>query len=210
MKDIVIIGSGGFAKEVAFLIKEINKTKKQWNILGYIDEEIGFKSGGHSVYQTDNWLINTSAKLNVVFGIGSPNLIEEIYTKLKVNKNLSYPNLIHPNVTGDWGNLEMGIGNIICASNNFTTDISMGNFNIFNLDCTIGHDTKISNFNVINPSVNISGGVVIKNKVMIGTSATILQYNEICSDVIIGASSLVTKNINTKGVYIGVPVKKIK
>ena len=32
MKDIVIVGSGGLAKELAFLIDEINKVNKIWNL----------------------------------------------------------------------------------------------------------------------------------------------------------------------------------
>ncbi len=39
MKDIVILGSGGFAKEVAFLIEEINRSSITWNILGFITND---------------------------------------------------------------------------------------------------------------------------------------------------------------------------
>ena len=48
MKEIVIVGAGGLAKEVAFLIDQINHQKKQWNILGFIDSNknnIGKKMG---------------------------------------------------------------------------------------------------------------------------------------------------------------------
>ena len=39
MKDLVIIGAGGFAREVAWLVEEINKEKPSWNLIGYIDED---------------------------------------------------------------------------------------------------------------------------------------------------------------------------
>lgn len=178
--------------------------------MGYVDPNVTKKNGKYMVVGDDEWLKKQKTPLNVVFGFGSPSLIEKVYAKIKSNKNLFFPNLIHPNVVGDWKNIEMGIGNVICASNTLTTDIKIGNFNVINLDCTIGHDSKIGNFNVINPSVNISGGVVINNNILIGTNATILQYLEIESNTIIGASSLVTKNIIEKGVYVGIPVKKIR
>ena len=38
MKNIVIIGSGGFGREVAWLISDINRKSKEWNILGFIDD----------------------------------------------------------------------------------------------------------------------------------------------------------------------------
>ena len=39
IKDIVIIGASGLAKEVSLLIQDINKDKTQWNILGFIDND---------------------------------------------------------------------------------------------------------------------------------------------------------------------------
>ena len=37
MKDIVIIGAGGFGREVQWLLERINEREKTWNILGYVD-----------------------------------------------------------------------------------------------------------------------------------------------------------------------------
>lgn len=49
----------------------------------------------------------------------------------------------------------------------------------------------------------------VGDNVSIGSNATILPVT-ICNDVVIGAGSVVTKNINEKGVYAGNPAKKIK
>jgi len=213
MQDIVIVGTGGFAKETAFLIEEINRKNHIWKILGFIasDEKIkGSTHGKYDIYNTDEFLLKTSKKLNVVIGVGDPKLINNLSNKFKKNNNLIFPNLIHPNAIGDWERIKFGEGNIICAGNIFTTDIKIGSFNIFNLNCTIGHDTEIGNCNVINPSVNISGGVKIENNILIGTGAQLLQYINVCSDSIIGAGSVVTKNIKEPGVYIGIPSRKMK
>lgn len=39
MKDIVIVGMGGFAKEAKWIIDRINNTDGKWNFCGYIDKE---------------------------------------------------------------------------------------------------------------------------------------------------------------------------
>ena len=49
----------------------------------------------------------------------------------------------------------------------------------------------------------------IGNNVSIGSNATILPVS-ICDNVVIGAGSVVTKNIQSPGVYVGNPAKKIK
>ena len=212
MKKILIIGSGGLAKEVAFLLEDINKKQKEWGILGYIDQnaEMGRHNGKYKVYQKDEWLDTVDFELYVVFGIGTPELIRKIHQRLGQNPNIKFPNIIHPNVVGDWERIKMGEGNIITAGNIFTTDVEFGSFNIFNLDCTIGHDTVIGNYNVFNPSVNLSGGIEIEDECLIGTGTQILQYKKIISQTIVGAGAVVTKDLTEPGVYVGSPAKKLE
>ncbi len=209
MKNIVIIGSGGFAKEVAFLIEDINKLQNKWNFLGFIDEKVGENNGKYQIFQNDEWLLSYKEEIYVVIGLGNPSLIKKLHDKFSQNHNIHFPNLIHPTVIGDWERIKIGIGNIICAGNIFTTDIEIGSFNIFNLSCTIGHDSKIGSFNVINPTVNISGGVQLNDEILIGTGSQILQYLEIVDKSIIGAGAVLTKSATEQGIYVGAPAKKL-
>jgi len=133
--------------------------------------------------------------------------INELKKKFAEKFKLNYfPNVIAQDSICD---IEMGIGNVICNGNIFTVDISIGNFNAVNLNCTIGHDVRIGNYNQINPAVNISGRVTIGDECLIGVGAIILERLTICSNVIIGAGALVTKDITEPGTYIGIPARKI-
>ena len=49
----------------------------------------------------------------------------------------------------------------------------------------------------------------IEHNVLIGSNSTILPVN-ICSGTVIGAGSVVTKDINIKGIYAGNPAKLIR
>ena len=134
IKDIVIIGASGLAKEVAFLIDDINEKKKQWKILGFIDKNeknVGVKLNDIPIIGTDDWLISQEKSINIAFGIGDPGLIKKLSVNYRKNNFFEFPNLIHPNVIGDWNNISLGIGNIICASIVFTTSIQIGTFNYF-------------------------------------------------------------------------------
>lgn len=208
MKDLVILGSGGFAKEVAFLINDINLHKQTYNLLGYIDN-INEYNNTLKLAGNDDWLIKRNSPLCVAIGIGNPDMLQKLILKIILNKQLEFPNLIHPNAIGDWENIRMGKGNIVCAGNIFTTEIEIGSFNIFNLSCTLGHDARIGSYNVFNPTVNLSGGIVIGDNNLIGTGAQILQYITLNTGIIVGAGAVVTKNLLETGTYVGIPAKKL-
>jgi len=208
MKDIVVIGAGGLAREVAFVIEEMNQQQAQWNILGFVEqdaERVGQPVGKYTICCTENDLADR--EVAVVIGIGNPAIIASVSRRLTAMPNLCFPNLIHPNVIGDRQRLTMGRGNIICAGNVLTTDITLGSFNLLNISCTVGHDTDIGDNCVVNPGVNVSGGVTMDNGVLIGTGATILQYKHIGENAVVGAGAMVAKDVEPGITVMGVPAR---
>lgn len=209
MKKLVIIGAGGFGREVEWLVERINKCTEEWDLIGFVDD--GVEKG--TVVRNSKVIMNTAdlkeynEELYVAIAVGSARIRKIIYEKIKENSNLKYANLIDPSVL--IGDLNLGVGNIICAGTIVTVNVNLGNFNIINLDCTIGHDDIIKDFVTIYPSVNVSGNVVIDNYTEVGTGTQIIQGKNICSEVIIGAGATVVKNIEESGTYVGVPVKKL-
>lgn len=212
MEKIVIVGAGGFGREVEWLINRINKVKPTYEVVGFADD--GKESGepvGHStvIFNTDE-LSKTSEKYSVAIAIGNAKVRKMLAEKISSNKNLSFPNLIDPAVIYDEEEVTLGEGNIICGGTIMTVNINIGNFNIINLDCTIGHDDVLNNYITIYPSVNVSGNVIVDDCTEIGTGTQIIQGLSVNGNTIIGASAAVVKSIEESGTYVGVPVKKIK
>lgn len=212
MKDIIIIGAGGFGREVLALIEAINRKKNEYNFLGFIDDGISSENlinGFENLGGTD-LLLNWEQELHVAVALGNPKIKESIVNKISVNKNLTFPNLIHPNVyLENYGNF-FGKGNIICEGNILTTNITFKDFITLNLACTVGHDTLIEDFCSIMPGVNISGEVIVREKVYIGTGAKIINQLEIGENTIVGAGSVVFKTLPPNCTAVGVPAKPIK
>ena len=210
MKDIVIVGAGGFGREVEWLIERSNNIKPEWKILGCVDDNIekGNLVGHSKVIYNINDLTNIDKKLNVAIAVGNAKTRKLLFDKLKNNLNISFPNLVDPSVIS--GNADIGKGNIICAGTIITVNVKIKDFTIINLDCTIGHDDIINDFVTIYPSVNVSGNVEIGECTEIGTGTQIIQGKNICNNCIIGAGAVVVKNIIKAGTYIGVPAKKLE
>ncbi len=209
MKDIVIIGAGGFGREVAWMIEDINKARKEWNILGFVDDNhdlLGKKINGYEVIGNVDWL--KEQQLYVSNAVGNPIAKKNIIKYLENSKNI-YPTLIHPSVIYS-DNVEIGKGSIICAGTIMTVNIKIGSHVIVNLDCTIGHDVIIDDYCTVLPSVNISGAVEIEECVSIGTGTAIIQKIKIEKNSVIGAGSVVINNIPLNCTAVGAPAKPIK
>jgi sugar O-acyltransferase (sialic acid O-acetyltransferase NeuD family) len=205
-----ILGAGGFAKEVYFLLNTIYKN--DINFVGFIDHvsgeiiigKIKFPVISEKIFFEDN---KSNNDIEIFIGIGNPSILINSLEKFKFFK---FPNLIHPTTNFNNNFNDIGKGNIICAGCNFTVNITINDFNVINLSTTIGHDTKIGSYNIINPGSNISGNVDIGDLNLIGTNSTILQNLKIVNNNIIGAGSLLTKDITSNKMVFGVPARVIK
>lgn len=209
MKDIVIIGAGGFGREVAWLIEDINKVYEEWNIVGFVDDNETIQESeinGYKVVGNVEWL--KSQDINVVNAIGDPIVKKKVIERLKYSKN-SYPVLIHPSVIYS-DKVSFGEGSIICAGSIITVDIKIGKHVIINLDCTIGHDAVLGDYTTILPSVNVSGFVTTEECVCVGTSSAIIQGVTIGENTVVGAGAVVVKDLPANCTAVGAPAKPIK
>lgn len=210
MKDLYIIGAGGFGREVAWLVERINEVNPTWNIKGFIDDN---ESLWGSV--EDDYLVlggcdylNSLGDVYAVCAVGSAKIRKFIIDKLK-KSDVKFATLIDPSVLLS-KRVEIGEGSIICAETIITVDIKIGNHVIINLDCTIGHDDVIEDFVTIYPSVNVSGNVLIGECSELGTGMQIIQGKKVAPNTIIGAGAVVVKDCAESGTYVGSPAKKIK
>lgn len=213
---LVIWGSGGISKEVAWIIEDINRitVSQKYIILGFIEKDNKRKGQLLSGYQIlgDYRVLNDLECDSYIVPIGNPSIKRRIIEEeiAKINKTINAVNIIHPSVMMRDVSVCLGKGNIICAGSILTTDIIIGNHNLINLNCTIGHDVTLGDYNVINPISAISGGVKIGDSNLIGTGTKILQNINIKNDITIGAGAIVTKDLDEPGIYIGMPAKRIR
>ena len=210
MKDLYIIGAGGFGREVAWLVERINEVNPTWNLKGFIDdnEKIwGTREDAYEVLGGCEYLKNLG-EVYAVCAVGSAKIRKIIIDKLK-NSNVKFATLIDPSVLVS-KRVEIGEGSIICAGTIITVDIKIGNHVIINLDCTIGHDDVIEDYATIYPSVNVSGNVLIGECSELGTGMQIIQGKKVAPNTIIGAGAVVVKDCLESGTYVGSPAKRIK
>lgn len=207
MKPIAIYGAGGFGRETACLLREINEISPTWDFVGFFDD--GVSAGTHTRYGKVLGGIEAlnahNGELSVVFAIAAPRAVETIFGKIS-NPNVAFPNIVAPTVcVRDSDSLRTGKGNLISHHSMISCDVELGDFNLFNTQVCLGHDSHVGNFNMFNPSVRISGNVLIGNRNFFGVASVVLQCASVGDDVVLGANSVLFRLAKSARTYVGNP-----
>jgi len=212
MEPVVIIGAGGFAREVLDVIDAINQQEPRYEVLGYIvDPQFG--SPGELVNEKPilggfDWLLKRSKDVLAICGVG-PSHHRYRLVKRAEEIEVRFFSVIHPTaVLTRW--IQIGDGVVITAGCILTNQIRIGYHVQVNLDCTIGHDVVMEDFVTLAPGVHVSGNVKLKEGVYVGTGANIIEKIEIGEWSTIGAGSVVVKNVPSNSTVVGVPGRVIK
>lgn len=211
MKKFGVFGTSGFAREVGDIAYQLGF--EPIYIARNQSEADALKFASDVILERDVMQLKGS---DFAIGIGDNLLRSKVFKRY--SNLLRFANLIHPSATFGRGQLEAfaaKVGVIVCAGVRFTNSIEVGNFNIFNLNVTIGHDVNCEDFVNIAPGANISGNVHIESNCWIGTGAVINQGNaekklRIGTNTTIGSGSVVVKECDPDATYIGIPAKRIK
>jgi sugar O-acyltransferase (sialic acid O-acetyltransferase NeuD family) len=217
LKEIYIIGAGGFGREVAWLIERINALSPTWHIAGFLDdnEQVhGNDNNGYKVLGGLEQIDHIRSPLYIVIAIGNPNARQQVLSQLEENSrsadtHIQFPVLIDPSVILS-DRVSIGEGSLLCAGLIGTVGITIGKHVHINLDCTLGHEASIEDFSTLYPSVNVSGAVQIKQGCEIGTGTQILQGIIVGKNARIGAGAVVTRDIPPNCTAVGIPAKPVR
>ena len=184
-----------------------------YNIVGYFDDyhNIGNVIAGLPVLGSIEDIITKKDKFDsIVIGIGYKhfNVRKQLYEWL-VAENIYRQNIIDKRAIVD-ETAEVGDGSIVMSNVILDKGVRIGANVFVNIGSTIAHDSFIGNHSFVAPRVAIAGFTRIGECNFLGINSTVIDNITTADNVFIGGGGVVIKSIEEEGLYVGVPVRRIR
>lgn len=208
MKKIIIIGAGGFGRELLLWIKDINKVKPTWEIAGFIDDNIHALDGVECDYGIIGTIKEWIPKEDEVFAlaVAEPHTKEKIAAFMK-SKGAVFATIIHPMaIITQYSHY--GEGFIMFPYSKLSCNSTVGDF-VTLLSSPIGHDTEIGDYTTISGNCNIVRNVKIGKYVFLAAGVCIAQDVHIGDGAYLGLGCVVLKDVNPGAKMFGNPARAL-
>lgn len=211
-KKIVLIGAGGFGREVASIIEVLNKITPTYELLGFVDDGSQYYKGmtinGYPWLGKTEWILAHKDDVFCNCTIGTPAIKGSIQRAL-MTQGIKFQTIIA------WGGYigpytQIGAGCVLYGGVTISVNCKIGDGVLLNQMVNIGHDSVIGDYTTIMPSTGISGGCKIGNEVRIGGHAFIIPERKIGDNATIAAGSIVFTNVKAGTTVIGNPAKRLR
>ena len=189
MRDLFIVGAGGFGREAVWTVERINALSggmPQWRILGYADDDPKWKKGdnfeGYPILGSVEEASRDNPGASVFLAIGSNTKREAVYGRLRGH---DFPVIIDPKAqispTTDFRH-----GGYIAAGAVVQVGATLGKFVIVGANAVVSHDAVIADF------VNMGPGTVIASGVKVGKGCAFYANSATMPWITVGEGTKVT------------------
>lgn len=210
-EPIVIVGIGGFGREVLDIIEAINAVEPAFVVQGFLDDRYG-EDGLAAELRGLELLgpVEAIGDLGRRYTIGIGSTAHRALVDARATEaGLEPLTLVHPAATIGSVN-EIAPGLVIAAGARITTNVRVGRHLHLNLNSTIGHDCVIGDHVTVNPSVNISGNVTLGDRANLGTKSVVIPGVSVGADTVVGAGAVVIRDLPASVTAVGVPARPVE
>lgn len=207
MKNLVIIGTGGFAREVFFHAQKSIGYGVDWQIKGFLDGDIKLSAADYELLpdkvlgDVENYQICADDVFTCA--VGTPNARKSLIDKISYRGG-QFINLIST-LAYIMPTVKLGTGIIIAPHVCIGDNAQIDDFVAANALSVIGHDAHVGKYSCIMPHANVAGKCKVGSEVFIGSGAIILPKARVGDGATVGAGSVVLKKVRADSKVFGNP-----
>lgn len=209
MKNLVIIGGEGFAREAHDLAYYCyGKDNNDLRVKGFLsDNPSNIESMGYPPVLGKVAAYEPQPDDVFFCAIGNPVHREKTVSTIR-DKGGAFINLIHPSAIIS-PSVELGVGVGIKAFCVLASDVEIGDFTFLQSSVIMGHDVKIGKFCQVNSFSFFAGYVNVHDRAVINAGARLIQNTVVEEGAVVGMGSVVLNRVRSGTTVFGIPARKI-
>jgi sugar O-acyltransferase (sialic acid O-acetyltransferase NeuD family) len=210
MKELVIIGAGGFGREVLAWARQSLGCGEQWVIKGFIDDNPDAFNG---LRVPATWLgrieDHQPCEQEVfVCAIGIPAIRRRCFERIE-QRGGRFISLIHRTaVVGD--EVTLGAGTILCPYAVVSGYNVLGKGVVVNMHATIDHDASIGDWTQVNCHCDVTGGAQVGSEVWFSSHVAVAPRVRIGDRAYLGIGSAILRDVEADTKVFGVPARRVE
>jgi len=208
LRGLLLVGSGGFGREVAEAVRAANAHRPAWRMLGFLDDDPsthGRVVGGVPVLGPAE-AVHDHASALVVLCTGHPGNYASrraIAKRLELDDD-RYATVVHPGATVG-STCTVGVGSVLLAHVDVTADAEIGRHVAVMPQVVVTHDGRIGDFATLASGVRLGGGCRVGAGAYVGSGACLRENLAIGPRAMIGMGSVVTRDVPPDRLWFGAP-----
>jgi sugar O-acyltransferase (sialic acid O-acetyltransferase NeuD family) len=206
--ELLLVGAGGFGREVAEAVRAANGHRPNWRLLGFLDDDPrthGRLSGGIPVLGPID-AVQDHADALVVLCTGHPGNYASrrlIAERLQLEDE-RYARVVHP-TAAIGSTCSVDAGSVLLAHVDVTADATIGRHVAIMPQVVVTHDCRIEDFSTVASGVRLGGACRIETGAYIGSATCVRENLTIGPRAMIGMGSVVTRDVPADRLWFGVP-----
>lgn len=208
MHDIIILGAGGFGREILSWVPECFPAG-DYRLKGYLDQDPGrldgfdvpvpvlAAPGDYQVQPEDHFLV----------AVGDPAAKERVVEPILAQGG-QFLTMVHPSAVVA-SNASIGVGVVLYPFVGVSSLAVLRDFTHLNFYASVGHDVEIGAYSTLSPYATVNGMCSIGRSVFMGTHTSVAVGATVGDRTKISSNSCVMKSVGADQFVFGVPGKAI-
>lgn len=212
VEELVILGAGRTAGDIAWAVEEVNRAGGRWTLRGFLDDDPARHGGSVAGYPILGPLALAHELAEARFLVGMahyrrPLARRDVVERLGLPLE-RYATVVHPSASVS-PDVRVGAGTLVFQHAVVCHGATVGSHVFIGHQCVVSHDTVISDYATLASGAIVCGGARLETGAYVGARAVIVDGAVVGAGAVAGLGSAVFRDVAPGAVVVGNPARSV-